>query len=149
MGRIYTVSYSQASIAAAQDLLQITSQSTKVTILHALEISQENSTVQQMLRVTIQRAGSAGSTVNTFTPRPANPSDTAYGGTTVGNDTSRATSLTALYSAAFASLNGWQYWPSPDDRIVIAPSAILIIGLESAPSPTLTIDFSAVIEELG
>ena len=50
-------------------------------------------------------------------------------------------------------INGWHYLPTPEDRIVLSPTAgtagRLVIKLDAAPAAALVISGWVIIEEIG
>lgn len=150
MGRMYTAAFSAVAVTVAQDLFEINAPSDAAVILHRVVITQGSDTDSEQLRFTIQRStGTSGSGGSTLTPAPLAVGDPAFGGTVEANNTTRATTLTMLHSESANVLNGWDWHPTPECRITISPSGRVIVGLETAPADSLTMDGVMYFEEVG
>lgn len=154
-GRMYTVVFENVSVAAAQDLFELTPADDKPIILHAVYIAGASSETSEQLRFTIKRlpatvtSGSGGSAP---TPQPCISTDSAAGFTAEVNNTSRAstngTALT-LHAEGGNLVTGWVYQPSPPMMIGAKQTEVIIVGLEAAPSASTPVSGVAYVEELG
>jgi hypothetical protein len=156
MGRMYTVIFSAIAVTAAQDLFELVAPSGTGIKLHAVFLSQSNSTTSAQLRTTIKRgegtvtSGAAGSAP---TPVPAVEGDAAATFTAEVNNTTRMVvgsgAIKTLHDDAFNVLSGWVYLPTPDMRFTAKPGDRLVVGLETAPGSSLTMSGVAYVEELN
>jgi hypothetical protein len=155
MGRMYSAVFEGVSVSAAQDLFEITAPSTATVVIHSVSITQDASETSEQLPATIKRvpsptSGSGGASV---TPRKlGGPGDAAAASTVERNNTTRATSggtIETLRRRAENVLNGWHWLFTPEERIVVPPSGMVVVGLEQAPAAALTVSGELVFEELG
>ncbi len=146
---MYTACFAGVAVSAAQDLFEINAPADSAVILHRVVITQSSDTDSEQLIFSIQRAGTSGADGSTATPAPLNAGDAAFGGTVEINNTTRAGTLTLLHRESQNVLNGWDWCPTPECRVVISPSGRVIIGLEAAPADALTMGGTAYFEEIG
>ena len=152
MGRMYTAIFDAVAVTAAQDLFEIVAPSDAVVRLHRIIINQSSDTDSEQLRFAIKRgATTSGSGGSSVTPNPASAGDSAFGGTVEANNTTRASAgtIVTLHVEAQNVLNGWDWHPTPEERIDISPSIRLIVGLEAAPVDSLTMHGTMYFEEIG
>lgn len=154
MGRVYSLSFSDVAVSAAQDLLIAQASSSVPIAVHSVTLTQKTLTAWEAKNVRIRRVpatvtlGSGGSTP---TPRPLLKNDAAAGGTYHANDTTPATSsgtIVDLHSEEWNFLNGFYYLPPPEDRPVIGVSEAVTVKLDTAPSAAMTCSGTIVFEEL-
>lgn len=154
-GRIYNVIVTGVAATAAQDLFEVVSASTGVTILRALEIAQETEVgdaQDEMLRVQIitgyTTSGSGGSSA---TPTPKSLGMSAYGGTCEINNTTLANTGTAAIhkSSAFNVRAGYVWLPAEEDMIVVRPSERAVVRLAGTPTDSITFSATLTIEEIS
>lgn len=155
MGRVYSLSFSDVAVAAAQDLLIAQASASVPIAIHSVTLSQKTLTSWEAKGVLLRRVpatvtlGSGGSTP---TPRPMNAGDTAAGGTYHANDTTPATSggtIVDLHSEEWNFLNGLFWLPPPEDRPIIRVSEAFTVKLVTAPSGSMTASGTLVFEELS
>jgi hypothetical protein len=95
MGRIYSISFEEVAVTAAQDLFEILVPADAVMRLHSIVISQSSdagNAQSEQLPFTIKRvtgAPTSGSGGSTPTPRPHSQGDAAAGITAEANNTTR------------------------------------------------------------
>lgn len=159
MGRMVIVQFAAVAATAAQDLFEIKASSTQPLILHEVRITQYSDVgdaASEALSFTVKRfAGSytSGSGGSSPTPALLDSADSATGVTCEANNTSRAAvgtgSLTTLLTTADNIAPGWHFLPTPECRPKCKPAEGFIIGLETAPADSLTINGYAIVEEIG
>lgn len=152
MGRVYTVSAVAAGHTTAGDIMEIIAPSDAVVVLHSAffgQTSDAGDAEAEMLRVQIMRATTGGSGGGTPTARPHELGDAAFGGTTESFNTTDATGLTVIVDQAFNVQSGFFYEPTPEERIMISPSASLVLFLQLAPGDALDVLVSMTFEEIG
>lgn len=154
MSRPYVIQFNNVAVTAAQDLFNIAATSGMAFVLYQFELNSESSSAAAELRVIIKRLtatvtnGSGGSSA---TISPLYSTDGAATVTGRTNDTTRATTngtTTNLFSFGWNVLNGLLFCPIPEIRPVFGLSQNLLIGLETAPGSSTTMDGYIVIEEL-
>jgi len=152
MGRLYSASFDAVAVSAVQDLFEVSAPADAVVVVHSVWVGQTSDAGDaqaEMLRVTIERAATSGSLGTTPTARPLEVGDPAFGGVVEANNTTRAGTLTLLQSLPFNVQAGLFYQPTPEERIVISPSGILVVGLPAAPADSLTMSGTIIFEEVG
>lgn len=155
MGRVYSLSFSDIAVAAAQDLLGITTTASVPIAIHSVVLSQKTLTSWEAKNVKLLRVPatvSQGSGGTTPTPRPMNAGDAAAGGTYHANDTTPATSggtIVVLHNEEWNFLNGLFWLPPPEDRPIIRVSEGFMVNLVTAPSASMTCSGTVVFEELS
>lgn len=157
MGRVYTVSFKNVTISAAQDLVALKGSTGKTCKLRRLWLKMNDTTLQtaQGLRLNV-KYGSAtvtlGSGGSAPTPRPVDPGDAAASFTCRVNDTTPGTS-----SGSFVDLTpdgghnyaGFDYtWPKGEEP-VFGLSEGVIFELLSTVSGTCNYSGGATVEETG
>lgn len=148
MGRFYVVTMDAVSINAAKDLIRITAPSDSILLIHEVTVQQDESETSEQAAVQLHRASTDG-TGTSYTAEPLDASDTAFAGTAIVNLTADTTPSALLRRESFNWLNGYQYLPTPETRIVIPPSGRFVVRLENNPSATLTVTANVVFEEIG
>lgn len=155
MGRLYSVSFKDVAVTAQQDLLEITAADDKPIVLHALYLGQSSDAGDaqaEMLGLTIERGNTtSGSGGSSPTPVPLDPGDAAASFTAEVNNTTQASSGTAvrLHADTFNVQAGYAYIPTPETRIKASQgNTTLTIRINGAPADSLTVSGTAIIEEL-
>lgn len=157
MGRFYSCSFSAVSVSTAVDVFEVLASTGKAFILHEIVIAQSSDygdAQAEGLSVLIKRAtgsytsGSGGSTV---TPAKHLTNDAAAGPTVETNNTTQASAgsgaLTTLRAEALNVQAGWQYLPTPEQRITFLPAEACVVSI-TAPADAVTLSGTIVIEEL-
>ncbi len=156
MGRMYTAVFESVAVSALQDFFEITGAADSITILHSCVITQETEVAdaaEEMLTVVIQQgATTSGSGGSGPTANPILLGDAAFGGAIEVNNTTEASAGTIvnMYRESFNVRVGWFYRPTPEERLVISPSARMTITLISTtPADEITMSGTIIIEEIG
>ncbi len=153
-GRLYSVSFQNVTISAAQDLFNIKCSASNIIAIQSVEIGQITGTsvANQRIRfryvpttVTNGSGGGAG-TINKLVS-----GDAASNSTARINDTVQATSsgtILDLWNDSWNIINGYLWVPPiPSRPIIIPPSAAFVLSLDSAPA-TIVTNATIVFEEL-
>ena len=158
MGRIYTHSMPDTSIAATAnlDVLTLPVGANIPVAIHEITLYQRTLTSWeekplQLIRYSGAYTLGSGGT-GTLTPQKHNFNDTATAITTARyGDTTAVTSGTAtiIRNDSFVLLNGYFYLPAPEDRIIISVSQALVVRLPVALSGTTSFTGSITYEELA
>jgi hypothetical protein len=100
-------------------------------------ITNTASETSDQVAAVIQRASTDG-TGTSITPKALDGGG-AFGGTAVSNLTADTTPGDVLLTDGFNLLNGYLWVPTPDDRIIVAPSGRLVLRLNVAPASATNI----------
>lgn len=157
MGRFYTASFRNVSVSAAVDAFEVLAATGKPFILHEVTLGQSSDygdAQAEGLMVDIKRAtGSytSGSGGSTATPAKHLTNDASAGPTAETNNTTQASAgsgaLTTIRTEAFNVQAGYQYLPTPEQRILFLPAEALVVSI-SAPADAISLSGSVVFEEL-
>jgi hypothetical protein len=155
MGRIYTAQFTDVAITAIQDLFEVVAPSDAIVMIHAVHLGQRSDVgdaAEEILPVQwtsgYTTSGSGGSSP-TVVPREFG--DAAYGGTVEANNTTQASSGTAVTEYS------WQWnirlpfdmiW-TPELRPILSPSRRGVLELPTAPADSITVSGTIVFEEIG
>lgn len=152
----YYAGYNITAIVAAQTLMQLTATSTICVEILSAFLTNTNNTTNQELESYLQRASVAGSTPTALTPGKEEIGDqaaastlgvqTGAGGASMGEPT--YTANTKFNQMGWASLAGWTYAPVPEERVVVPPSGIIGLRLNTAPASS-TFDTELRFREIG
>lgn len=153
MGRMYSITFTNITVSAAQDLFELLPATQKPVVIHALFLSQ-NSDVgdaqDEVLRFSIIRghttSGSGGASV---TPVPLNSADTVSGATCERNNTTIASAGTAvtLHTDGFNVRAGLALIFPPEMRIRVANNNLLVVRIP-APADSIVMDGTLYFEEV-
>lgn len=166
MGHVYTVGMENTTLAQASDIsLIFLRAATAITsrgsllLVHRIFVGQRSTATSQMLGIQIGRKQSA---YGTYTS--AAPTGNAIGGTasaiTGGTAGAAATSgvnasaegagtFTAHIRRTFNNLNGMEWIPTPEERLLILPDMAVVVRLMGAPSSTSGWSAGLTFEELN
>jgi len=153
---MYSAVFEGVTVSATQDFFEITAPSTGVVRLHEIHITQDDNETSQQLPVRILRVpatvtgGSGGSTP---TPRKlGGTTDAAAGAVVKVNNTTPATTsgtLETLRRQGDNVLNGWHWVFTPETRIDVPPSGVVVVRLVTAPSAGIPMSGELLWEEIG
>ncbi len=158
MGRIYTASFDDISISAAQALFNIATGTSgsplaMAVAIHEITLAQRTLTSWEAKPLRWIRTSGAYTTSsggNSATPRPHNFGDAAATATARINDTTVASSGTGvtIKTGEWIFLNEFLYLPAPEDRIILPPGQCFQLTLPTAPSAAMSASGSITFEEL-
>lgn len=155
MGRLYAVTFENVAVTASQDFFEITPADDKPIAIHAVYLSQYSDvgdTAEELLRVKIIRGhATGGSGGSSATPVPMNPSDAAAGATAEINNTTIASTGTAvdLHADTFNIRAGWVYMPTPESRpIANQANTTIVVRLMASPTDSLSMSGTLIFEEI-
>lgn len=157
MGRFYSIPFTAVAVSAAQDLFEVLAATGKPFYLHEIVVGQSSDygdAAAEGLTISIKKAtGSytSGSGGSTPTPVKHATNDAAAGPTPECNNTTQAAAgsgaLTTIRSDAFNIQGGFQYMPTPEQRILFLPAEACVVSI-TAPADAVTMSGTLVIEEL-
>lgn len=157
-GRVYTVIFENVSCSAAQDLFEITPADDKPVEIAGMFLAQSgNSDVgdaqEECLRFEIIRGyTSSGSGGSAPTPNPVKHTDAAAGFTAEVNNTTQATTGTAviLHADSFNVRVGYQnWWPEGTEPEASQGNTTILVRLMGAPADAITLSGTLYVRELG
>lgn len=152
MGRMYSATFEEVAVTAAQDLFQILAPADSTVILHSLYLSQSSEAgdaASEQLNILIHRGSTNGSGGSTPTPAPMHLGDAAAGTVVEANNTSQGTEGTFIHAESFNVMAGLALIWTPETRPIISPSDLLHIELQSTPADSITMSGSVYFEEIG
>lgn len=155
MSRIYSVTFENVSVSAAQDLLQIKGASNKVLRILRRWVGATNTTIPtgQMLRLRerfLPATVTDGSGGSTPTPVKHDQGDAAASFTALANSTTQAStngSAVILYATGCHIFNGFD--DIHDDPPTITPGTSYVFELLSTVTGTVNLSGGVEVEELG
>ena len=155
MGRVYSISFTNISVSAVQDLISVQSTSGMAFKLLEAVFGQITVTTIENLRLTIKRFSGAytiGSVGAAATPQKQNFGDAAATVTARVNDTTQTVvgggAVVTERADVLNMINGYQYLAIPDKEIIIAPSQALVFSLDTAPGAARVMNGSLLVEEM-
>ena len=137
MSRMYTVPFENLSVTndSTQDVWQITAPSTAAVVLHHMELYSAVTT-DERVRLIMQRVTGAGSGGSAMTEVPLDPAESAAAAAVVTLNTTPGTTTTILHAWYWSQLSPLIWLPTPECRVVLAPSAIVVLNLATAVAST-------------
>lgn len=149
---IYIVNMTAVSVSAAITLIQVKAGTNNPVEIVKASCFQSGSTTSTMQRIQLLRK-SAAATVTTFTPLlkyTGDAASAAVGGTTSTgtNASGEGTDGDILANEVFNILNGWVYYPVPDDRDFVKGGDIIGLKFPAAPGSALTVTAQVIFREL-
>lgn len=155
MSRIYSVTFENVTVSAAQDLIQIKGATGKMLRILRRWVGATDTTAptQQMLRLRerfLPVTVTDGSGGTTPTPAKHDAGDAAATFTALANNTTPATTngtAVVLYTAGVHIFNGFD--DIHDDPPTIGPSQSYVFELLSTVSGTVHLSGGVEVEELG
>lgn len=155
MGMMYAVSVvGVASPAAIWDVMELNVPADAVVKIHSVYLGQTTDmgdAAAEALTVQLIRGhATSGSGGSTATPVPKLAGNAAAGTTVETNNTTIASTGTAviMHADVWNIALPWQYRPTPEERDELSPSSRLVIRV-SAPADAITTTCTVIFEELG
>lgn len=158
MTKMYSVSFAGTAVTAAQDLFEITAASSRVLLIHGIELAQTTElgdAAEEVLPLLFRRGTSgttSGSGGSSATPAPAMANAGAAGSTAEVNNTTRMSggTITTLVATAWNIRQSPMQWIfTPEMRPVVSPGERFTVELSSAPADSVTISGTLWFEEIG
>lgn len=158
-GRIYTVTFDNVSVSAAQDFFELTPADDKPIMLVGLSLDNVGGTAdagdaqEELLRLSIIRGfTSSGSGGSAPTPTALNPADAASGFTAEVNNTTVANtgSTTTPWNG------GWnvrvplrEFWPEELCPVATQANTTIVVRLVTAPADAVSMSGTLWVCEMG
>lgn len=157
MGKMATVVFSAVAVTAQQDFFEITNASTRILLIHAIELAQSTEVAdaqEEGLAVLMKRGVGAttGSGGSTPTPILLETNSGAVAATAKANNTTKMTSgtITTLVSTNWNIRNTPMQWLwTPEMRPVLSPSERFTVELATTPADSITMSGTLWFEEIG
>ena len=150
MGRIYSVSFTDVAVTAAQDFFQLEANVVPV-IIHAVYISQNTDygdSEAEGLTIRIRRVTDA--LTNVTAEVQADEGDAAADADLNVNDTTALTTgAETFHVEAWNIQMPWIYVPPPELRLKVPVGEAMTVNLVSAPTDSLTCSGTMYFEEVG
>ncbi len=150
MGRMYTVQFTDVAVTAQQDLFQIESLVTPVT-LHAVYLSQTSDvgdSSAENLSIRIVRATDA--VTDDLATVQLDKGDATQTADVAINETSElVTGLEVIHSEAWNIALPFIWLPPPEMRVVGVVGDVIIVNLNTTPADSLTMSGTVYFEESG
>jgi hypothetical protein len=154
-GRIYTVVFSAVAVTAAQDLFEITPADDKPVEIVGIELGQSTDfgdAADETLQISIIRGhATSGSGGSAPTPQPLSPVDTAAGFTAEVNNTTIASTGTAvtLHTGCWNVRAGYINWFPESMRPTASQANTTIVVRQTAPADSITMSGTLYVRELA
>lgn len=155
MARVYSVSFENVTVSAAQDFFEISPADDHPVVLLGLTIDQFSDTgdaAEEILRFKVIRGhATSGSGGSAATPRPMDPGDAAAGFAAEVNNTTIASAGTAvdLHAGAFNIRSGLAlFWPPEMTPVANQGNATIVVRLMANPADALSMSGTLYIAEL-
>lgn len=156
MNRCYTVEFENVAVTATQDFFEILPATQKPCAVVGLFLAPVVSSgdwgdaQEEVLRIQVRRGYTAsGSGGSAPTPRPLVPSDAAAGFTAEVNNTTVATTGTAvnLHSDAYNIRVGYQLWLPEGAEWWVANAELLVVRMLSTPADSVSLSGTLYVRE--
>jgi hypothetical protein len=154
----YSCSFDAVAVSAAQDLFELTAPADAICVILSCRVGQTSDygdAEAEGLQITLRRGNGAttGSGGSAGTEVALEAGFGTAGGVVEINNTTQMTagggSLEVLSVEPFNAQVGWLYQPTPEERVVVSPSDLFTVALDSAPSDALTMSGTLIWEEIG
>lgn len=155
MGRLYTAQFNGVAVSAQQDFFEINVPSTSIVLVHRIVLGQTSDVgdAEEEGLLIRERQGNttSGSGGSTPTAVPLILGDSAFAGTVEANNTTKATSGTAVTKRSWAwnVRMPFEYVMAPEERTLIRPSTRWCLELATTPGDALTMHGFVLFESLG
>lgn len=151
--RVYSVELVNTAVTGAITLVQLKAGNASLVLLRAF-VKQLNQTASAMQDVGIIRKTGAA-TVTSATPVLMDPDGgaaLAVGGTSATGTNASAEGTDAasyLVRQSFNVLNGWDWIPTPEERIEVGATGIIALKFPSSPGSSMTVNAGLIFGEIG
>lgn len=161
MGRFYVVEFENVAVTAAQDLFEFSLASTDREIIRLWSVNLSQSTdvgdaEEEMLRVQIIRGNTtlgSGGTADQENPIVEGDAAASFVGDINHTTEASAGTEVVLWSEAFNIRAGWQWTTLPEWQFTLKPpstgSIAMVVRLLAAPTDSVTMNGTAIVEEIG
>ncbi len=154
-GRVYSVTFSAVAVSAAQDLFEITPADDKPVEIVGIELGQSSDAgdaMDELLQISIIRGhATSGSGGSAPTPAPMGTADAAAGFTAEVNNTTIASTGTAvtLHTGCWNVRAGYINWFPEGMRPTASQGNTTIVVRQTAPADAITMSGTLYVRELA
>lgn len=160
LGRLYAVTFTNVTVSAAQDLFYIKPAADKPVYVEMVKLAVVGGTADagdaqeelyDLRIVRLPATVTVGSGGSAFTPLPLMSADAAAGFTARINDTTIATSSSALQVLDADGMNSrvpFQYLPAPEHRLPVSNAAAIVVRLSTAPADAVAMSGVCLVREV-
>lgn len=139
MGRVYYVPISEVTVAAAQDVFEITAAASKPIKIRRVSVYNTDAETNEQVAVNLAYAtgaftsGSGGASV---TPVKTDQLDPTASFSAERNNTTGASggTITVIEAAGYHFSGGWEWRPTPGEEIRVSPSDAFLVRIPNAPT---------------
>ena len=153
IGNLYTLAVGAQAQTAAKTLVEIAAASSSVAILERAYISQNSFDTSENLGCKIQRITTTGTgTASTSDMVPTQVGTSAFAGVAKTNMTIEPTYTAnkVFLQQGFNVLGGFLWTPANDDEVfALAPSGLLGVMLDVAPSASMNFSYGVTVRQIG
>lgn len=150
MGRIYTVSFTDVAVTAAQDFFQIEAV-TVPAIIHAVYISQSTDVgdaAAEALTLRIRRVTDALTNVTAEAQLDTGDA-VALADLNVNDTTPLTTGAQTIHAECWNIAMPFVYLPTPELRVVVPVGDVVTVNLVTTPADSITMSGTMYFEEIG
>jgi len=154
-GRTYSVIFSAVSVSAAQDLFEISPASNKPIEIIGIELGQSSDAgdaQDELLQISFIRGhATSGSGGSSPTPQPLEPNEAAAGFTAETNNTTVASTGTAvtLQTGCWNVRAGYINWFPEGCRPAATSSSSSLVVRQTAPADAITMSGTLYVREIS
>lgn len=155
MGMIYSVQFTSVAVTAQQDFFEYVAPADAIVVVHRILLTQSTEVgdaQEEGLSVLFKRgATTSGSGGSTPTPASLEFGFAAAGGTAEVNNTTKATAgtIVTLHADNWNVRMPYDWYPTPECRIVLSPSQRFTVELATTPADSITMSGTMIVEEVG
>lgn len=147
-GRAYSVITDSFAVTAAKDILEIVAPADAVVSVSRIQVTQATQTASEALQVQVHRSAASG-TGTAATANPLEVGDPAFGGSCEFNHTVDTTPGVILSFEGWNVLTPYILHFTPEEEIVISPSGVLVVRLDTSPGASMNMSVVAWFREIG
>lgn len=145
----YTVRAAAQTVATAITILEVAAPATAVLEILRVWVGQSSVTASTAARIQILRkTGTITGSATPPSPVRLRPGNAAAGATVKWIATGEGTDGDVLVEEGFNYVNGFLWIPTPDDRIIVAPSGMIALKFPAAPTSAVW-TFGMNFREIG
>lgn len=150
MRGVYTATFAHTAQTAAKSLIILTAPASRVVEILGASITNRTAETNEQLEAGIYRASSGTrGTPTAMTPVPSEVNDGAAGSLAEHTWGTDPTVGVALDWQGFASLSGYFYDPTPEERIIVPASGIIVMRVVTASFTSVELVAKIRFREIG
>lgn len=154
MGRMYSAQFNGVAVTAQQDLFELNAPSTAGVVVHGVVLAQSTEVgdaAEEGLSILFKRGATTSGSGGTTPTAAQLYASAAYAGTVEVNNTTKATAgtIVTLHADVWNVRSQFIWIPTPEMRIVLAPSARFTVELATTPADSITMNGTIYFEALS